>query len=64
MSKIVNDNGSFRITEGKGFQITFANGYTASVQFGSGNYCSNFADIMETRDNCESSTAEDRKSVV
>ena len=24
-----------------GFHITFANGYTVSVQFGSGNYCEN-----------------------
>lgn len=29
----------FRITEHKGFQITFANGYTISCQFGYGNYC-------------------------
>ena len=25
----------------KGFQITFDNGYTVSVQFSNGNYCSN-----------------------
>lgn len=31
----------FKITQGKGFQITFANGYTVSVQFGAGNYCDN-----------------------
>lgn len=31
----------FRITAGKGFQMTFANGWTVSVQFGSGNYCEN-----------------------
>ena len=31
----------FNITQGKGFQITFANGYTVSVQFGYGNYCDN-----------------------
>lgn len=29
----------FRITDHKGFQITFANGYTISCQFGFGNYC-------------------------
>jgi hypothetical protein len=28
-------------TENKGFQLTFKNGYTISVQFGRGNYCSN-----------------------
>jgi hypothetical protein len=31
----------FRITDGKGFQITFENGWTVSVQFGPGNYISN-----------------------
>ena len=31
----------FNITQGKGFQITFANGYTVSVQFGHGNLCEN-----------------------
>ena len=31
----------FRITDGKGFQITFKNGYTVSVQFGYSNYCEN-----------------------
>lgn len=31
----------FRIISGKGFHITFANGYTVSVQFGGGNYCDN-----------------------
>ena len=31
----------FRITEGKGFHVTFENGYTVSVQFGYYNYCSN-----------------------
>ncbi len=31
----------FKITGGKGFHITFENGYTVSVQFGPGNYCDN-----------------------
>lgn len=31
----------FRITDNKGFSITFDNGYTVSVQFGPGNYSSN-----------------------
>jgi hypothetical protein len=31
----------FASTENKGFQITFANGWTISVQYGYGNYCSN-----------------------
>jgi hypothetical protein len=34
----------FAITAHKGFQITFANGYTVSVQFGAGNYCDNYND--------------------
>ena len=31
----------FSITMGKGFQIIFENGWTASVQFGGGNYADN-----------------------
>jgi hypothetical protein len=31
----------FSITDNKGFQITFENGYSVSVQFGPGNYCEN-----------------------
>ena len=31
----------FKITEGKGFHLTFANGIVLSVQFGRGNYCEN-----------------------
>lgn len=33
----------FRSTENRGFQMTFANGYTISCQFGAGNYCDNYA---------------------
>lgn len=29
----------FVINQHKGFQITFANGYTVSIQFGPNNYC-------------------------
>jgi hypothetical protein len=32
----------FCVTEGKGFQITFENGWTVSVQFGGGNYSGNY----------------------
>ena len=39
----------FEITEGKGFKITFANGYTISVQFGSNNYCSNYSSFTRFR---------------
>lgn len=35
------DRLGFFITSGKGFHITFENGYTVSVQFGPGNYCDN-----------------------
>ena len=31
----------FLITAGKGFQLTFENGWTVSVQFGKHNYCEN-----------------------
>ena len=33
-----------KITGAKGFQMTFENGWTVSVQFGYGNYCANRAD--------------------
>jgi hypothetical protein len=32
----------FRINDNKGFSITLDNGYTVSVQFGPGNYGSNY----------------------
>ena len=38
-----------RITSGKGFHMTFANGFTASVQFGGGNYCANRMDDIDGR---------------
>jgi Flp pilus assembly protein TadG len=38
----------FRITDNKGFQITFDNGYTVSVQFGPGNYSSNRVETYTT----------------
>jgi hypothetical protein len=31
----------FAVTLGKGFQMTFANGWTVSVQWGANNYCKN-----------------------
>lgn len=34
---------TFYITENKGFQMTFENGFTISVQWGYFNYCSNKA---------------------
>ena len=37
--------GRFSISGGKGFQIQFENGWTASVQFGPGNYCDNYAPL-------------------
>ena len=33
----------YKITQGKGFQMTFANGWTVSVQWGAGNYCPNYS---------------------
>lgn len=43
-----------KITRGKGFHMTFSNGWTASVQFGYGNYCDN----RDKQGNTESSNAE------
>ena len=34
-------NKKFNSTMRKGFHMTFANGLTASVQWGAGNYCDN-----------------------
>jgi hypothetical protein len=53
----------FRITSNKGFQMTFENGCTISVQFGYGNYCDNRNhpdgyDFSNRRTMVESSTAE------
>jgi hypothetical protein len=33
---------NFVSTDGKGFQMTFENGLTISVQWGKGNYCQNY----------------------
>lgn len=32
----------FKISDQKGFHVTFENGWTVSVQFGRGNYCENY----------------------
>ncbi len=32
----------FKIIEGRGFHITFKNGYTVSVQFGPNSYCDHY----------------------
>lgn len=53
----------FAINMGKGFQLTFSNGYRFSVQFGPGNYCSQREeDILDYalhgKNHCESETAE------
>lgn len=49
----------FVSTMRKGFQMTFENGLTASVQWGAGNYCENYfsADCGFSKD-AESNTAE------
>lgn len=37
----------FTSTQNKGFQITFANGYAVSCQFGATNYCENYSRHFE-----------------
>jgi len=32
----------FKLTDGRGFHLTFSNGVILSTQFGSGNYCDNY----------------------
>jgi hypothetical protein len=48
-------------TTGRGFTVTFENGWTASVQWGAGNYCANrygYDKPRERMDACESRDAE------
>lgn len=40
----------FRITNGKGFHITFENGNTVSVQWGNSNYCQNRHPSLDPND--------------
>jgi hypothetical protein len=48
----------FACTQGKGFRITFANGWAASVQFGRGNYSDNYDTGEWGQPAAPSSTAE------
>ena len=50
----------FKITNGKGFQMTFKNGVTISVQWGPGNYSDNYDKDFRPREQVivESRTAE------
>ena len=41
----------FKVFPNKGFQMTFKNGWTVSVMFGSGNYCEMKYDIYWTSEN-------------
>lgn len=43
---------AFKITDGKGFHLTFANGYGLSVQFGPGNYCDHYGEGYLDRVRC------------
>lgn len=43
---------------GNGFHMTFANGWTVSVQFGSGNYCKNHATFAPKVEKSDSPDAE------
>lgn len=47
----------FTITQNKGFWMTFANGYTVSVQWGPSNYCDNRG-VRTFSGDCKSKTAE------
>jgi hypothetical protein len=54
----------FRSTLNKGFQIKFSNGYEVSVQFGSGNYCSNQNDTMGTMDHLKDQVTESKTAEI
>jgi hypothetical protein len=42
---------AFRITGGKGFHMYFANGHLVSVQWGPGNYCDYYDDVLTRPEN-------------
>lgn len=48
----------FNITNNKGFHMTFANGWTVSVQWGGGNYSNNYSSGIITGEVPASKTAE------
>lgn len=48
----------FTNTLGRGFHMTFANGWKVSVQWGAGNYCDNKISATSDRDMLQSTTAE------
>lgn len=50
----------FKITNSKGFHLTFPNGVTLSTQFGGGNYCDNynFPIGTEKKENMKSNDSE------
>jgi len=55
----------FKITRKKGFHIKFENGYTVSVQFGPGNYCSNYdREIGRDEEKCGSVGSPDAECAV
>jgi hypothetical protein len=43
------DINMFTNISGKGFQLTFNNGNTISVQFGAGNYCEHYNEFPDTK---------------
>jgi hypothetical protein len=58
------DRTMFRITGGKGFGIQFDNGYSVSVQFGPGNYCSNYDRDFEDSAECGKEGSRDSECAV
>jgi hypothetical protein len=55
----------FRITGKKGFHITFANGWTVSVQFGPGNYCEHYdRNISQDAEECGEQGSGDAETAV
>lgn len=52
----------FRVTGGKGFHVTFENGWTVSVQFGVFNYCANRADLFDGEVNTDTLLSRDQES--
>lgn len=55
---------SFTITRGCGFRYKLASGYTVSVQFGGGNYCTNYSQSIVTRHTKDASSPNAEVAVI
>lgn len=57
-------NPGFSITHASGFRITFDNGYTISVQFGIGNYCEHYPQLLNPSGDIVDRMSQPRKAEI